>query len=55
MMVLGPGENTFGELPWMNCFLAAESIIRHELNYWVDFENKYESWFKLHFNIVPAI
>jgi hypothetical protein len=22
------------------------NIILHELNYWVDFENKYESWFK---------
>jgi len=54
-MVFGPGENTFGEIPWVNCFLAAESIIRHELNYWVVFENKYESRFKLHSNIVPII
>ena len=55
VMVLGPGENTFGELPWVNRFLAAEGIIRHELNYWVDFENKYESWFNFHSNIVPTI
>ncbi len=53
-MVFGRGESTFGELPCVNCFLPAESIIRLELNYWVGFENKYESWFKLHSNIVPA-
>jgi hypothetical protein len=37
-MVFGPGENTFGELPWVNCFLAAGCIILRELNYWVDLE-----------------
>ena len=54
-MVFGPGESTFGEPTEVNCFLAAECIIRHELNYWVDFENKYESWFNFHSNIVPTI